>query len=157
MTTALLTIDSHWLPVSDGNREAAELFRRHYSARRYADGRQNDPHYRNRNLIIGPGEKLLLLAVDGLSLFGFRKFIDDSGQRGVNNCIFRREGGPRASELIHDACTHAWQRWPGERLYTYVDPCKVRSRNPGHCYFMAGWHREGVTQSGKLILAIDAQ
>ena len=35
----------------------------------------------------------------------------------------------------------AWERWPGERLFTYVDPNKVRSFNPGYCFLRAGWDR----------------
>ena len=50
----------HWIPVKDGNPLAAAIYRRHYSAYRYADRRRDDPTYRNRNLIAGPGEKLLL-------------------------------------------------------------------------------------------------
>lgn len=152
-------VSRDWWLTNDGDPLAASVFRRHYSSRRYADGRQQDPRYRNRNLIIGPGEKLVLLA-RGPCLFAWRKFIDDAvnvvdGRRqdGVNNCIFRREGGRvRASELIRQANLVAWARWPGERLYTYIDPDEVLSTNPGYCYLMAGYRPCGWTKNGKRIL-----
>jgi hypothetical protein len=49
-----------------------------------------------------------------------------------------------------DAEQHAWSRWPGQRLYTYVDPKSVKSRNPGYCFRCAGWRRCGVTKVNKL-------
>lgn len=36
--------------------------------------------------------------------------------------------------------------------YTYVNPEKVRSSNPGFCFLVAGWQRCGRTRSGLLIL-----
>jgi len=109
--------------------------------------------------MIGPGQKILLVA-DGPAVFAWRKFIDNAvnivdgtRQIGVNNCIFRREGGDvLASDLIKEANVVAWRRWPGERLYTYVDPVAVRSRNPGYCYIVAGYKPCGWTKSGKRIL-----
>ena len=43
------------------------------------------------------------------------------GETGVNCAVFRNEGPVRSSELIMAADAVAWLRWPGERLYTYVD------------------------------------
>ncbi len=141
----------YWIPIADGDSRAAAIYRRHYSACRYSDGRRDNLRYRNRNLIMGPGEKMLLLA-DGPALFGWRKFIDDSGQVGVNCAIFRNEGRIRSSELILAAEIFAWQRWPGERLYTYVNGRKIKSNNPGYCFLCAGWRRCGKTKSGLTIL-----
>jgi len=81
----------------------------------------------------------------------WRKFVDDSGQRGVNNAIFRNESAHRSSELIRQADAIADALWPGERHYSYVDAAAVRSSNPGWCFQCAGWRRCGITKSGLLI------
>ena len=86
-------LDCHWLPVKDGDPRAAALYRRHYSCYQYADNRRADPSNRNRFLIVGPGEKMVLMTVDCSALFVWRKFIDKSGQAGVNCAVFRNEGG----------------------------------------------------------------
>lgn len=140
-------VAGHWLPILDGDARALGLVRRHYSWREYADGR---PH----RLFVGPGEKMVLLTQDCRAVFAWRKFKDDSGQVGVNNCVFRNESAIRSSDLIREADDLAWQRWPGERFYTYIDPKKVRSTNPGYCYIMAGWRKCGATKSGLLIFEI---
>lgn len=144
-----------WTVVRDGNLDVMAMVRSHYSHRRYADGRRQNRSNRNRNLFVGPGEKLVLIT-NG-AVFAWRKFIDDcidprSGRRneGVNNCIFRRTGGDViASELIRQAVDLARVRWPKDRLYTYVDPDEVKSTHPGYCYLMAGWTFAFITKTGK--------
>jgi hypothetical protein len=103
-------------------------------------------------LIVGPGEKIVLLTVDCDALFIWRKFIDKSGQTGINCAVFHNEGELLSSELIREAAQIAWQRWPGQRLYTYVNSSKVKSVNPGYCFKMAGWNICGKTKSGLVIL-----
>jgi hypothetical protein len=141
-----------WVLIKDGNPEAFELFKRHYSYRPYADGRRQRSNNPNRRLFVGPGFKTVLMTPDLKALFVWRKFIDDSGQNGVNCSVFRNEGPQRSSDLILAAEEHAEQRWPGERLYTYVNAAKVASSNPGYCFKCAGWKECGTTKSGKLIL-----
>ena len=46
----------HWLPVKDGDPRAAYLYQRHYSCHCYRDNRRACHGYRNRFLIVGPGE-----------------------------------------------------------------------------------------------------
>ncbi len=70
----------NWLPVKDGDPRAAAIYRRHYSAYEYRDGRRSRYGAKNRFHIAGPGEKLLLMTVNCDALFVWRKFIDDSGQ-----------------------------------------------------------------------------
>lgn len=140
-----------WYPVKDGNATAFAIFKRHYSYREYADGRRSDLSNPNRMLFMGPGEKLPLLTPEHDALFGWRKFIDDSGQQGVNCCVFRNEGPKLASDLILAAEPFAARRWPGERAYTTVNPKKVKGTCPGYCFIRAGWRRCGVTKSGLLI------
>lgn len=135
-------LDAVWVPVKDGNDTAREIFEQHYSRRRYADERI-------RLLIVGPGEKLLLLAPDANAVFAWRKFKSDDGQQGINCAIFRNEGPNRSSDLIRAADLIAWEHWPGERHYTYVDPKKVRrKRDPGRCFLRAGWRHAGWTKGG---------
>lgn len=149
---------NRWYSVKDGNAAAYALMCRHYSFHAYTDGRRQDLNYRNRHLFVGPGEKLVLMTSDCLALFVWRKFIDGSGQTGVNCAVFRNEGPYLSSELILEAELLAWQKWPNERLYTYVDGKKVRARffrkpNPGRCFIEAGWRKlpEVTKENGLLI------
>jgi hypothetical protein len=134
-----------WIPIKDGNFTARNIFNRHYSRSRYADGRKP-------KLFVGPGEKLVLLWPDASALFVWRKFISDDGQDGVNCAVFRNDGAGLSSELIRQADAIADERWPGERHYTYVNPRAVRSTNPGYCFLMAGWRRCGVTKHHGLLI-----
>jgi len=140
----------YWLPVKDGDPRAFDLFRRHYSYQDYADGRRQRHGY--RCLIMGPGEKLLLLGADERALFGWRRSQDASQGLCVSCTVFRNEGTARSSDLIREVAALAWQRWPGERLVTYVDPKAVRSRNPGWCFICAGWAKCGITKVNKLLI-----
>lgn len=97
---------------------------------------------------------MVLLTVENDALFVWRKFIDSGGQQGVNCAIFRNEGNFTSSSLITEAVELAWRRWPGERLYTYVNPKKIKSSNPGYCFQVAGWKKFGVTKGGLLILEL---
>jgi hypothetical protein len=152
---------SMWVRIRDGNVTAMNLFLRHYTAR------QERKVYQ----FIGPGEKEPYLTPDARALFAWRKFISDAGEQGVNCCVFRNEGSNegRSSDLIRKACIMAWERWPGERLYTYVDPTKLHTAKrrgpkkvsfeycpwpPGRCFREAGWTECGWTPEGKLILEI---
>jgi hypothetical protein len=141
-----------WIASRDCDPWAFDLFRRHYSYREYADGRRDDPRYSNRWSFLGPGDKTVLLTPTYDALFAWRKFKDDSGQQGVNCAVFRNEGPTRSSELILAAEDFATNRWPGQRVYTYVDPTKVASSNPGYCFLMAGWRKCGTTASGLIVL-----
>lgn len=142
-----------WLPTKDGDPRAFALFSRHYSYVPFADGRREDSSYRNRYLILGPGEKLVLLTPDADALFAWRKFKDDSGQAGVCCSVFRNESVQRASDLILAAEEIARLKWRAERrFYTHVNPEKVKGTCPGYCFIRAGWKRCGVTKSGLLIL-----
>lgn len=133
---------SAWQLRKDGDPRGLALYERHYSARRYRDGRV-------RRLFVGPGEKVVLVSHDGRAVFAWRRFHDASGQLGVNCAVFRNEGSQwRSSDLITDADAIAWARWPDERLYTYVDPASVASPNPGYCFKIAGWRFCGRTKGG---------
>lgn len=147
-------IGNGWIEVRDGDATAFDLFSRHYSNPRHYDRRKRQP------LIVGPGHKLLLITADAGALCAWRKenFRMD-GQTGINYTIFRRESGKVASLLLADARVLAWKRWPGERLFTFVDPRGVcptwRAGRPtwGHCFYQDGWVFEGLTKKGLHILA----
>jgi hypothetical protein len=132
-----------WVQVWDGNATAAGIYDRHYSRNPASRG---DPRF------AGPGEKMVLLTPCVRALFVWRKFISKDQQEGVNCAIFRNEGAGLSSGLILEAMELGWQRWPGERFYTYVNPRRVRSTNPGYCFKQAGWRLCGVTRTRKLLV-----
>jgi len=144
-STSTMTGTAFWRESRDGDPVGLQLYRRHYSRHVYRDGR--DPA-----LFVGPGEKTVLLAHDDDALFVWRKFIDASGQQGLNCAVFRNESPHLSSAMILDAETWAVRRWPGERLYTYVNARRIRSVNPGYCFLAAGWRRAGRTAGGLLVL-----
>lgn len=143
--TAATLLDDLWLSVLDGDLRARWLYRRHYSYRPYRDRR--DP-----KLFVGPGEKLVLMTADCAALFAWRKFISDDHQEGVCCAVFRNESPFLSSELILDAEQIAWEKWPGERFYTYINPKKIKSVNPGYCFKKAGWTQCEKKLSGLIVL-----
>lgn len=134
-----------WIEVKDGNATAREIFNGHYSRRTYADGR-------NPQLFVGPGEKIVLVTPEADALFVWRRFISADGQQGINCAVFRNESEKLSSHLILEAEKWAGARWPGERMYTYVNPRKVRSTHPGYCFLKAGWQICGTTKWNKLLI-----
>jgi hypothetical protein len=118
------------------------MYARHYSARRLP----------GRTQCLGPGETIALRTAECDAIFAWRKFIDDSGQRGVCCAVFRNEGPTLSSILIRQADAIADHVWPGQRHYTFVDPSGVRSANPGACFRHAGWRRCGETKGGLIVL-----
>jgi len=135
-----------WTQVKDGNKVALALFNRHYSKYHYKDGRRP-------SRFVGPGERIVLLSKCNKAIFVWRKFISKDGQDGVNCSVFRNESKSLlSSELIKEAELIAKNRWPGQRFYTYVNPRKVRSSNPGYCFKCAGWRFYGVTKKRKYLI-----
>ena len=85
-----------WYVTKDGDLSCLELYERHYSCYEYRDGRK-------RSQFVGPGEHIVLRTGDADAMFVWRKFIDDSGQQGVNCAVFRNESRLLSSELIRQA------------------------------------------------------
>lgn len=137
--------DSVWMEIKDGNAHGRELFGRHYSKHHYKDGRKP-------KLFVGPGEKLVLITPACDALFAWRKFIDASGQTGINCSVFRNESKQLSSMLILEAEKWALSKWGSSRLYTYVNAKKIKSANPGYCFKVAGWNQCGITKTHKLII-----
>lgn len=135
-----------WINVRDGNSTASAIFDRHYS---------RNPAARGDARCAGPGKKMVLLTPCARALFVWRQFRTKdptAGPADINCAIFRNEGAGLSSALIVEAMELAWQRWPGERLYTYVNPRRVRSSNPGFCFLQAGWRRCGITKTRRLLI-----
>ena len=136
----------HWWLTKDGDKSCLALYERHYSAYQYKDGRK-------RYQFVGPGTTIVLRTFDASALFVWRKFIDDSGEQGINCAVFRNESSILSSELLRQADAVADFCWPGERHYTTVNPKAIRSSNPGFCFLAAGWRRcKHRTKSGLTIL-----
>lgn len=141
----LSRVSDHWCQVPDGDPTARALFHRHYSYAPYRDGRRPV-------LFVGPGEKLVLVTAAGDALLVWRRFQSSGHQDGVNCAVYRNEGPLRSSDLLREAMDIAWDRWPGERLYTYVNPRRIRSSNPGCCFKKAGWKTVGLTRWNRLVI-----
>jgi hypothetical protein len=131
--------------TKDGDVACLALYERHYSAYRYRDGRE-------RKLFVGPGEKVVLRTAAADAVFVWRKFIDDSGQEGINCAVFRNESPHRSSDLIRQADSIADCVWTDRRHYTYVNAERIASSNPGFCFIAAGWKRCGRTKGGLRVL-----
>ena len=146
-----------WITVRDGDDSFRAVFDRHYSRRHYANGCVS-------LLCLGPGQKLPMVTADVSGIFAWRKFKSDDAQTGINCAVFRREGGDiPASELVKQAMVVAWEKWPSERLYTYVNPRKVKPTLVrgipcwGFCFLKAGWHYVGLSKGGLLIWACEGR
>ena len=131
-----------WLQIHDGHPVARQIADRHYSR-----------GTKGARLFCGTGEKLVLItqAYDALFVWRKQRFrLND--QRGVECTLFRNEGMTLSSEMIKEACRWAWQRWPEERLFTYVRDSAIRSTNPGYCFQVAGWQKCGRNKFGNLTI-----
>ncbi len=111
--------------------EMAQLADRHYS-RRTVGARQ----------FLYSGRKIVIRDAAGDVLFGWLFPDEDKrmdGQTGYNCAIFRNESPRRSSEIILECEAIAADKWGPGRMYTYVNPSKISSSNPGYCFKRAGW------------------
>lgn len=137
---ALVLEAGPWFSVRDGDPRLRPIYNRHYSSRGNTAPK-----------ITGPGSYVVLLTHDLGALFAWRRFADDcplAPANGVNCAVFRRESGPRASELILAAEAFALEKWGPAPLYTYVAADRIRSTNPGCCFKLAGYAYVGTTPGG---------
>jgi hypothetical protein len=97
-----------------------------------------------------PGQTIVLLLPEdiGTAVFGWWRPHPDAGIKQMNGLdgwtctIFRRESGPKASELILDAelaISEGGYSVGPDGLLTYVFDRKIRSSNPGCCFRKAGY------------------
>ncbi len=139
----------HWYATKQTDPVVVCHYLKHYSSE---DHRHTGAQFQHG--ISSAGETLTLLTSDGAAVFLWRKEIRDDEQTGVGCAIFRNESSVRSSELIREADELAWSKWPGERHFTFVNPSKIRSSNPGACFKFAGWQRCGLSKKGLVILEI---
>lgn len=76
-----------------------------------------------------------------------------SRQSGYYCAIFRNETQATSSSLILECEEIVFTEWGNCRMFTYIDPAKVRSANPGYCFKCAGWKFIRRTSDGKHLLA----
>lgn len=146
-----------WYAVRDGDDRARALYHRHYSylsrmAAKFPNGRFGSHH--NLRKFVGPGESMILLTVNVDALFIWNYWpVRRDDQTGIECKVFRNESDVLSSTLIREAVELARQRWPHDRLFTFVDPREIRSSNPGYCFIKAGWRRlERRSKRGLVIL-----
>ena len=118
-----------------------------------------DRHYSRRTVgarqFLYSGRKIVLRDAAADVLFAWI-FPDPAmrmdNQTGYNCAIFRNESSRRSSEIILEAEKIAFDRWGPDRLYTYVNPSKIKSANPGYCFKCAGWRYVSLSKSGQHLL-----
>ena len=162
MTALFPDMEGHWLAVRDGDARVADMYTRHYSYRPYKDNRRR---VKKSLGFAGCGERIVLLTQTGDAAFVWRKYVASPAmvekygwQSGIGCAFFRNEGPVRSSDLIREAMDIAWRRWPGQRLFTFVEDSKVatgqqkgRNKN-GWCYRKAGWKECGRNADGRLTI-----
>ena len=137
--------ECYWMKIKDGDPRGLRLYEKHYSKYHYKDGRRP-------KRFVGPGQRIVLLGKNDDALFVWRKFRSMDNQEGINCAVFRNESSVLSSELLLQAEAIAMERWPGERMYTYVNPKEVKSVNPGYCFKVIGWSVIGKTKARKLLI-----
>lgn len=146
-------LEGHWFSVREDDPRALALYLRHYSSSKARGLRSPTPLRGNAAKFVGPGASLVLLTAASDAVFVWRKQeYRADGQVGIECSIFRNESAVLSSDLIREADALGWNRWPGERHFTFVDDAKVRSSNPGACFQRAGWRVCGRNQDGRLTI-----
>jgi hypothetical protein len=139
-----------WQQVGKFDPRTAALADGHYS-RRTVGSRQFMP----------PGQTVILLSRDERAVFGWWRPDPASGIRAMNDLdgwtctIFRNESPSLSSDMILDAerALYATGHDIGpDGLLTYVWDSRIRSRNPGYCFKMAGWQKIGRSADGRKTL-----
>jgi hypothetical protein len=140
----LLPFSDSLVVTSKYDPEMSMLADRHYS-RRTVGARQ----------FLFSGKTLAIRDHAGLILFGWYWCKDGlrfDDQTGYNCAIFRNESSRRSSEVILECEDIAIREWGPSRMFTYIDPSKIRSVNPGYCFKQAGWKFLRKTPIGKHLL-----
>lgn len=121
-----------------------------------------DRHYNRQSIgapdFCPPGRCLVLTTPTHgafwVTSWPFAEYVKHAWAGAWMNSAFRREAGPRASDVIREAvaCTLAhYGEPPPLGMVTFVDPSKVRrSREPGRVFRLAGFRLVGTTKGGLL-------
>jgi hypothetical protein len=102
-----------------------------------------------------PSEDLILRDALGEVVFGWslQQFRMDEFAGQLNCFIFRNESRRQSSDIILEAEQEAVRKWGPMSAFTYIDPARIASVNPGYCFKKAGWRFLRVNEnSGKHIL-----
>jgi hypothetical protein len=116
-----------------------------------------DRHYSRQKpgtpQFLPPGRTLVIRDTAGLILFAWlhQKYRDDNEQ-GYNCAIFRNESSRLSSQIILECEQLCVDEWGASRAFTYIDPKKVQSPNPGYCFKVAGWKYSLTKMDGKHLL-----
>lgn len=124
-----LPFDNKLLATTKFDTELSRLADRHYS--RQKPGAEQ---------FVPPGKTMTLRDNFGLIVFVWlvqRYRLD--GQPGYNCSIFRNESPRQSSSIILEAERIAFERWGPARMFTYINPARIKSNNPGYCFKQAGW------------------
>lgn len=127
---------------------AAAIADRHYNRQRPGSAQ-----------FVPPGRCLVLVTDDEqaawVTSWPLADYVQHAWAGAWVNSLFRREGGPLASDLIREAVAITRWRWPEVPelgMVTFIDPRKVRhKRDPGRCYRKAGFRLVGTTKGGLLV------
>ena len=111
------------------------------------------------------GKKIAIRNSEGTLVFGWVWQQDGKrwdGQTGFYCAIFRNESERRGSDVVLEAEKIAFDHWGKNRMFTYIDPRKLRTIKrhgrefcrwpPGRCFLEAGWKFERIAKSGKHLL-----
>ena len=133
-----------WSVSHRGDPPAVSIADRHYNRQK-----PGTPQF------VPPGACLVLLAPGALWTTSWPKpeYVKHRWPGAWVNSLFRKEVPGLASEFIIDAVAATRWTWPDVPdlgMVTFVDPDKVESENPGYCYLMAGFERDGTTEGGLL-------
>ena len=122
--------------TKDGDADCRELADRHYS-------REKNKSF-GHPLFVGPGKKLVLRNPEGTWVFAWRLSIYRKDEQSGWECvIFRNESNRLSSEIVLEC-----ERYVSGRKYTYINPHKIKSTNPGCCFKKAGWKCAGKSKRG---------
>lgn len=132
-----------WRISHRADREALPLADRHYNRQK-----PGTPQF------VPPGSCFVLISDGALwtTSWPLAEYVKHRWPGAWINSLFRRESGPRASDLIREAV--ACTRWyygdpPALGMVTFVDAEKVRhKRDPGRCYRKVGFKHVGFTEGG---------
>lgn len=140
----------NWLRADRAHRDAAALADRHYN-RQKVGSRQFVP----------PGSCLVFLTACRQAVWVTSwpraEYVRHAWAGAWVNSLFRREGGPRASDLIREAVWSTLALWapaPALGIVSFVDPKHIkpvvrRGRAIyGYCYLKAGFRHVGYTKGG---------
>ncbi len=135
-----------WWLTKESDVACLAMYERHYSCYRYADGRQSSAVRRPWREGCTANEHPQMLCGCGAAL------LTTAASKGLIAPCSVTESGHQSSSLIRQADKIADCLWPDSRHYTYVDPARVASKNPGFCFIAAGWRKCGRTKGGLLIM-----